>query len=58
MSQVINLNKARKARAKEQAKKTAAENRAAFGQTKAVRDLEAAREDKARRDLESHKRED
>jgi hypothetical protein len=46
MSEVINLNKVRKARAKAEAKTRAVENRAAFGRTKAdkqAKALEAAR---------------
>jgi hypothetical protein len=58
MAELINLNKARKARERDQAKMKAAENRVRFGRTKgeaAVSRLEAER---ARRDLEGKKRED
>jgi hypothetical protein len=58
MSEPINLNKVRKARAKVQAKAKAAENRIVHGLPKAVRDLAAAREAKAKSDLASRKRED
>lgn len=58
MAEVVNFNRARKARAKETAKAQAAENRVRFGRTKADRSLEAARADKAARELEGHKRED
>ena len=58
MAELINLNKARKARAKSEAKATAAQNRVRFGRTKADRDLQAARTDKATRELESNRRED
>ena len=58
MAEPINLNKARKARAKLEAKAKAAENRVAHGLPKAVRDLAAAREAKARAELAAKKRED
>jgi hypothetical protein len=58
MAEIVNLNRARKARAKAEAGKAAEANRAKFGRTKAERDAEAA--DKARRDalLDGAKRED
>ena len=58
MSEPINLNKARKARAKADAKSKAVQNRAKFGRgkaEKAVSELEAAR---LRRALDQTKRED
>ena len=58
MSEVVNLNKARKARAQADAKATAAANRAKFGRTKgdkAVSRLETA---KTERTLDGAKRED
>lgn len=58
MAEIVNLNKARKARARAEAKATAAENRVRFGRTKADRDLQAARTDKADRELESKRREE
>lgn len=58
MSQVVNLNRARKAKARKENKAKAAENRARFGATKAERDLEAARAEKAARALDQAKRED
>ena len=57
-TEIVNLNKARKARAKAQAGREAAENRVRFGRTKADRELDAARDDKARRELEGKRRED
>ena len=47
MADVINLNKARKAKARAAVKPTAVENRAKFGRTGADRSLEAARKAKA-----------
>jgi hypothetical protein len=58
MGDVVNLNRARKARARTDAARTAEANRAKFGRTKAERVAEAA--DRARRDalLDGAKRED
>jgi hypothetical protein len=58
MAEILNLNQARKAKAKTGAKTQAAENRAKFGRTKADKALEAARSDKLKRDLDGAKRED
>ncbi len=58
MAEILNLNQARKAKAKTGAKTQAAENRAKFGRTKADKALEAARADKLKRDLDGAKRED
>ncbi|MDR7117885.1 DUF4169 family protein [Caulobacter sp. BE254] len=58
MAEILNLNQARKARAKTDAKTKAAENRARFGRTKADKALDAARVDKLQRDLDGAKRED
>ena len=57
MSEPINLNRARKARAKAEAKTRAVENRAAFGRTGDEKALAQARRDKAARDLDAKKRE-
>jgi hypothetical protein len=57
MSEIVNLNKARKDRAKSDRKALAAENRAKFGQAKAVTSLEKARKAKAERALDQTKRE-
>lgn len=58
MAEIVNLNRARKARAKLEAGKTAEANRARFGRSRAERDAEAA--DKARREalLDGAKREE
>lgn len=58
MSEPVNLNRFRKAKAKTDAKAKAVENRVAFGRTKAEKSLADARRDKASRDLEARKRED
>lgn len=58
MAEILNLNKARKARTKADDKTRAAENRAKFGRGKADKALDAARADKLRRDLDGAKRED
>jgi hypothetical protein len=54
---VVNLNKARKARARAGAQAQAAENRARFGRTKAQKTLDKARAEKAASDLDAGKRE-
>jgi hypothetical protein len=58
MAEIVNLNKARKARAKAEAGQQAEANRAKFGRTKAEKDREAA--EQARRDalLDGAKREE
>jgi hypothetical protein len=58
MAEILNLNQARKAKAKTDAKTKAVENRAKFGRTKADKTLDAARADKLKRDLDGAKRED
>jgi hypothetical protein len=57
MSEPVNLNRVRKARAKADNKALAARNRVAFGRTKAEKDLAEARRDKAARALDAKKRE-
>ncbi len=54
----INLNKARKAKAREDAKSRADENAVKFGRTKAQRLLEATQQEKARKRLSQLKFED
>jgi hypothetical protein len=58
MSEIINLNKARKAKAKEAGKAQAAQNRVAFGRPKAETALEKARREKAGKALDGKKLED
>ena len=53
MGDVVNLRRARKAKARIAAADAAATNRAVFGTPKPVRDLTKARSGKARRDLEA-----
>ena len=57
MTEPINLNKARKARAKTEARVEAAQNRVRFGRTKAEKAAQAADAGKRARDVDSHKRE-
>lgn len=57
MSKVVNLNKARKARARDAARKHADANAVKFGRTKAEKAQDRADADKASRDLDGHKRE-
>ena len=58
MAEPINLNKARKARAAADAKRQAAENRAAFGRTRAEKALSKLEAERARRAHDDAKRED
>ena len=58
MADIVNLNQARKAKAKAEDKTRSAENRAKFGRTKGEKTLDAARADKLKRDLDGAKRED
>jgi hypothetical protein len=58
MAEILNLNRARKAKAKTDDKTRAAENRAKHGRSKIEKTLDAARADKLRRDLDGAKRED
>ena len=58
MAEPINLNKARKAKARAAGKAQAAENRVAFGRTKAEKTVSKLEAERARRELEGKKRED
>lgn len=58
VSEVVNLNRARKARARKEDKATAAGNRARFGRTKEQKTLEKAQADKAAKALDDARRED
>jgi hypothetical protein len=57
MVKPINLNQARKAKARADAQAQAAQNRAAFGRTKVEKTLAKAKADKAARALDQAKRE-
>ncbi len=57
MSKVVNLNKARKARARDAARKTADANAVKFGRTKAEKTRDRAKAEQDARDLDGHKRE-
>ena len=57
MAEIVNLRRARKAKEREASRATGDENAVKFGRTKAEKDLEKARADKARRDLDGHARE-
>lgn len=58
MAELINLNKARKARDRAADKAQAAENRVRFGQTKGQKTVTRLDADRQRRDLDGKKRED
>ncbi|MDE2229522.1 MAG: DUF4169 family protein [Alphaproteobacteria bacterium] len=55
MTEPINLNSFRKAKRRDVEKKQAAENRVAFGRTKAEREAERLKAEKAARDLANKK---
>ena len=57
MTTPVNLNKARKARAKTARKQAADENALKHGLTKTQRDLNRAKADRAVSQLDAHKRE-
>ena len=57
MAKIVNLTRARKARDRAEKRKSADENAAKFGRTKARKGLEEARAEKARRDLDGHEAE-
>ncbi len=52
MAEPVNLNRFRKAKRRADAQKQAAENRVAFGRTKAERDAERLKAEKAARELD------
>ena len=56
MTEIINLRRARKAKAKAEKDKTAEANRIAHGAPKQLRDLAKSRTEKAVRDLDAHKK--
>jgi hypothetical protein len=55
MAEIVNLRKMRKARAKAEAEKQAADNRSAFGRTKAEKTLTRAEKDRAAQRLDAHR---
>ena len=57
MEKPVNLNRFRKQKARAQKKARADENAVTFGRGKAQKELDRARAEKARRDLEGHERE-
>jgi hypothetical protein len=57
LAEIINLNRARKARAKDEARAVAVASRAAHGRTKGQRDTAEAERAKASRLLDGAKRE-
>ena len=58
MSEIVNLNKARKARARADKKARAGANAVKFGRTKTEKSLDKAKAKKARTDLDAHRRDD
>lgn len=58
MAEIVNFNKAKKEREKAAAKAQASENRAKHGQTKGFKSRLQLELEKARRELEGHRRDD
>ena len=58
MAEIINLRKARKAKARAEKEAEAAENRAKFGQRKEERSQSEAAKDLLDRKLDAHRRDD
>lgn len=57
MSEIVNLNKVRKHKARAQAERQAAENRVRYGRTPAQKALDTAEQDAARQRLDRLRRE-
>jgi hypothetical protein len=57
MGDIVNLNQVRKARAREDERRKAEENRAKFGRSKPEKDVVQRLETKAERALDAHRRE-
>jgi hypothetical protein len=58
MAEIVNLRRARKAKARDGKAREAEANRAKHGTAKPVRDLAKARAEKTARDVEAHKLDD
>ncbi|MEL6172393.1 MAG: DUF4169 family protein [Pseudomonadota bacterium] len=58
MSQPVNLNQFRKAKARAEKRANADENAVKFGRTKAQRLVEKAEAEKARKTIDEHRREE
>jgi hypothetical protein len=58
LAEIINLNKARKRKARQEAAAQAAQNRVRFGRSKQQKELDAAAAEESRRRLDALKRED
>ncbi|WP_296615072.1 DUF4169 family protein [Sphingomonas sp.] len=57
MAEIVNLNRARKAKARGEAGRTAAANRIAYGRTKAEKQAAKAEAERRARELDGMKRE-
>ena len=57
MAEIVNLNRARKTKARREAETAAAANRALFGRTKAEKQAAKAEAERQRRELDGAKRE-
>ena len=57
MADIVNLRQVRKAKARAEKERIAAENRAAFGRPKAGRELERLGSERTKRFIDGHRRE-
>jgi hypothetical protein len=55
-AEIVNLRRVRKAKARGEREKQAADNRVAFGRTKAERTLTEAERERAEKSIEAHRR--
>jgi hypothetical protein len=58
MADIVNLNRARKGKARDEKEKTAEANRLFHGTPKALRKLAKARRDKSLRELDAHQKDE
>jgi hypothetical protein len=58
MAEIVNLNRYRKERAKDEKARQAAENRTKFGRAKAERDSKRHEEELRRKNLDAHRLDD
>lgn len=57
MAEIVNLRRARKAKARTEAEKKAADNRVAFGRSKAEKTLAKVEKEQSARFIDGHRRE-
>lgn len=57
MAEIVNFNRFKKQKSRTEKRQTADQNAVKFGLSKAEKDIERAKRDKDRRDLDGHERE-